>query len=255
MYVAILVVVLSASVNVNRLVLFSAVVGAVLIILARKILTGTISGKTVLRIGLLLCVLIIPMFAFFSALRGADTPEAITTDLAAYTISSYNRLAALLSGTLRFSYAGTGVYCLWGFLPFNNLFNRIIPVRELLKWPSYYDLFDSLFSPVWRAHLNGNSVWASTFGYVYADLGWLSPGFLFLYGLVYGWVWRSVQLGRTFGIVLYPWFAFCMLFWFGYTALLETGCAVLVIDSFALSAYDFIFLRRVPSLRALRPSN
>jgi len=250
LYVAILLVVLSASLILNRIVQFSVVIGAAIITLVRRILTGAVAQKAILKAGLILCALLIGFFALFSALRGNDTPEAIATDLAQYTLSSYNRLPALLSGTLRYPYAGKGVY-LCRFLASNNLFNRIIPVREMLGWPSYRDVFDSEFWAVWRANLNGNMIWPSTFGYIYSDLGWLSPGFLFFYGLLYGWVWRSVRCGRTFGIVLYPWFAFCILFWLGANYLLDTMCAVLVIDAVALSAYDFALLRKTTSPRIL----
>jgi hypothetical protein len=247
-YVAILVVVLSASLMLNRIVLFSTVIGSVVITLSRRIVAGTITGKAVLKTGLLLCALMTAFFVLYSSLRGNDTPNAVTSDLVQYTISSYNRLPALLSGALRYPYAGTGVYLI-SFLESNNLFNRIIPVREMLKWPSYADLFKSEFWAVWRANLNGKLIWSGTFGYVCSELGWLSPGYLFFYGLLYGCVWRSLRRGLTFGIVLYPWFAFCILFWLGTNELLDTMCAVLVIDASALAAYEWLLMRRVASVR------
>jgi hypothetical protein len=253
LYVAILLVVLSASLILNRIVQFSSLIGAVIITLLRRALTGTSTAKGVLKAGLLLCALLIGLFALFSALRGNGTSGAIGTDMAQYTLSSYNRLPALLSGTLRYPYAGKGVY-LCRFLESNNLFNRIIPVREMFGWPSYRDVFDSEFWAVGRANLNEHAIWPSTFGYIYSDLGWLSPGFLFLYGLLYGWVWRSACHGRTFGIVLYPWFAFCILFWLGANYLLDTMCAVLVIDAFALSTYEVVFLRRADTPWILQQS-
>ena len=242
--VAVLFAVLSAVLFLNRGVLFSALVGSVIIALTRGLLTGAIGGKVILKTSVILCPLVIVVFVLVSALRGADTSDAIASDLAGYTIASYNRLAGLLSGTLRYPYAGTGVY-LSGFLTYNNLFNRIIPVREMLGWPSLYDVFKSEFWAVWRANLNGNLIWSGTFGYIYSDLGWFSPGFLFLYGLLYGLIWRAVRIGQAFGVVLYPWFAVCILFWVGLNYLLDTICAVLVIDSLALLAYDFVLLRGV----------
>jgi hypothetical protein len=252
-YLAILVIVLSASLMLNRIVLFSTVIGAVIIALARRILAGTIAAKTVLKAVLLLCVLMTGLFALYSALRGNDSASAVSSDLVQYTISSYNRLPALLSGTLRYPYAGTGVY-LVSFLESNNLFNSIMPIREMLRWPSYPDLFDSEFWAVWHANLNGKLIWSGTFGYIYSDLGWLSPCFLFFYGLLYGWVWRSVRCGQTFGVVLYPWFAFSILFWLGTNVLLSTMCIVLVIDASALAAYEFILLRGLVSPRLLQQS-
>ena len=245
---AILAVSLSASLMLNRIVLFSAVIGSVIIALTPRILTGTIAVKVALKAGLLLLALIIGFFALYSALRGNDSTDAITSDLVQYTISSYNRLPALLSGSLRYPYAGTGVY-LVSFLQSNNLLNHIIPIREMLRWPSYRDLFESEFWAVWRANLNGKLIWSGAFGYIYSDLGWLSPAFLFFYGLLYGWVWRSVRLGRTYGIVLYPWFGFSILFWLGTNVLLSTMWLILFIDVIALTAYESLLLGREASVR------
>ena len=248
LYLALFVVVLSASLMLNRIVLFSTVIGSVTITLLRRILAASVSAKAVLRTGLALCAFIAGFFVLYSSLRGNDTPNAVASDLVQYAISSYNRLPALLSGTLRYPYGGTGVY-LVSFLESNNTFNSIIPLREILNWPSYADLFKSEFWAVWRANLNGKLIWSGTFGYVFSDLGWLSPAFIFLYGLLYGWVWRSVRLGQTFGIVLYPWFGFCILFWLGTNVLLSTMCVVLAIDALALVGYEWFLLRRVANVR------
>ena len=66
--------------------------------------------------------------------------------------------------------------------------------------------------------------------------------FCFMYGLLCGFMWRSVRLGDITGVVLYPWCAFCILFWFGFNLLLWTQCSVLVIDAIALSGYELFLL-------------
>jgi hypothetical protein len=251
--VAVTVIVVSASLILNRVVLFSTVIGVVVIILARRILEGNIGGKVVLRAGLLLCAAITGFFVLYSLLRGNTTSDEVASDLLQYTISSYNRLPALLSGALKYPYAGTGVY-LVSFLESNNLFNHIVPVREMLRWPLYEELFRSEFWAVWRSNLNGKLIWSGTFGYIYSDLGWLSPGYLLLYGLLYGWVWRWLRCGKTLGIVLYPWFAFCILFWLGTNELLDTMCAVLFIDALALSFYEALALGKSRSAVILSAS-
>lgn len=243
-WLAILLVVLSASLMLNRVVLFSTIIGSVVVMLARRIVAGTIKSKAVLKTGLLLCVLMAGFFVAYSSLRGNDTPNALASDLVQYTISSYNRLPPLLTGALRYPYAGKGVYLI-SFLESNNTFNRIIPIREMLRWPSYADLFKSEFWAVWHANLNGNLIWSGTFGYVCSELGWLSPAYIFFYGLLYGGVWRSLRRGLTFGIVLYPWFAFCILFWLGTNELLDTMCIVLVIDGFLLVGYEWLVMHHV----------
>src|SRR5665213_975661 len=111
-------------------------------------------------------------------------------------------MAALLSGRLRYTYGGRGLY-LSGFLAFNNSLNSLIPIRSMMNWPSSYQVYYSEFPSVLRANLNGNSNWCGAFGFIYTDLGWLSPVFVFMYGLLCGLIWRMVRLGETFGIVLY----------------------------------------------------
>jgi hypothetical protein len=68
--------------------------------------------------------------------------------------------------------------------------------------------------------------------------------FVFFEGVLCGVVWRSIKLGRPLGIVLYPWFAFCILFWFGMNSLLENKLLPLVLDVIGLSLYELLCLRR-----------
>ena len=159
-------------------------------------------------------------------------------------------MSALLSGALRYTYGGRGLY-LSGFLAFNNSLNEVIPIRNMLDWPSFDEVWRSEFPSVWRANLNGNSIWCRAFGFIYTDLGWFTPIFVFMYGLLYGLIWRLVRLGSTFGVVLYPWCAFCILFWFGFNLLLWTQLVVLLIDVFVLSVYEFFLLTTPDSRRKL----
>jgi hypothetical protein len=232
----------SCSLSVDRGGPMMITVGSATIFVLRKMLRHELNARVVFKVGAVLLVLCVICFALFGVLRGVNGPEAMVSSFVVYSISSYNRLSALLSGKLRYPYGGTGVY-LSGFLASNNLFNSLVPVREMLRWPSFYDVWRSEFWAVGRANLNTNSIWSGAFGYIYSDLGWLSPGFVFLYGLLYGWVWRSVRRGRTFGIILYPWCTFCILFWFGNNLLLDTRCALLVIVALVLSGYEFLMVR------------
>jgi hypothetical protein len=242
-YFSIVVVVLSASLILNRIVLFAIVLGSVVIALSRGALTGRVSGKTILKSGLLAGVVLVLLFVFYSSLRASSETDGPTSDLVQYTISSYNRLPPLLSGDLRYPFAGRGVY-LAGFLQSNNTLNSVVPFREIFQWPTYSELFQSEFASLWKVNLNSRLIWLGTFGYIYSDLGWLAPAYLLLYGVLYGFVWRGVRSGQTFGIVLYPWFAFCILFWVGTNELLDTMCVVLAIDAAALTGYEWLLASR-----------
>lgn len=242
LYLAIISALVSVSLTLDRPTLMPIILGLAIIVLLRKMLRHELNARVVVKmIGLVLVPCVVG-FVLFAVIRGVNGSEAIGSNLAGYLMPSYNRLSALLSGKLRYPYGGTGLY-LSNFVAFNNLFNSLVPVHEMMKWPSFVEMAHSEFWAVSRANLNGDLVWSSAFGYIYSDLGWLSPGFVFLYGLLYGWVWRSVCLGRTFGIVFYPWCAFCILFWFGTNLLLDTRGAVMVIVALVLSGYEFVVVR------------
>lgn len=178
---------------------------------------------------------VVALFLAFDLLRGGLI-DGMVGNLIGYTMTSYNRLSAVLHGRMRYEFGGHGTY-LFPFLAFNNQLNTIIPFRMLFHWPMFNDWWQSEFTGVWNAGLNGGYIWSGTFGYIFADLGWLSPLWLFVYGVLYGCVWRAMRMGSTVGIVLYPWFGFCILFWSGNNYLVDNKLLVLVLDAVALSIY------------------
>jgi hypothetical protein len=188
---------------------------------------------------------IIALFLLFSFIRGVS-PNGFIRDVMGYTIASYNRLAAVVDYRLRYEYAGHGVY-LFSFAAFNNKLNNLIPISEMLQWPSFYDWWQSEFSSVWNAGLNGNFIWAGTFGYIFADIGWFAPLMVFVYGTATGWAWRAIKKGKAYGLVMYPWFAFCVLFWFGTNNIVESKVVIFILLACILAVYERIFcIRPIP---------
>lgn len=188
---------------------------------------------------------IVALFLLFSFVRGVS-PDGFIRDVMGYTIASYNRLSAVVHDRLRYEYAGHGVY-LFSFAAFNNKLNYLIPISEMLQWPSFYDWWQSEFASVWNARLNGNFIWAGTFGYIFADIGWFAPLMVFVYGVATGWAWRAIKKGKTYGLVMYPWFAFCVLFWFGTNNIVESKVVIFILLAFILAVYERIFcIRPVP---------
>jgi hypothetical protein len=53
------------------------------------------------------------------------------------------------------------------------------------------------------------------------------------------------QSRKTFAIVLYPWCAFCILFWAGYNVMFDGRITELVKMAVALTVYDRFMLRQV----------
>ncbi len=233
-------VVLAATLKLGRGELMPAVTGIGVIYWVGKTARRGANLAFVLKATAAFGAAIACLFILFSFVRGASDSERWVADVVGYSIASYNRLAALLAGRLHYPYQGRGVF-LFGFVGFNNMLNAVIPFRELLSWPSFYDAWQSEFQCVARSGLSESAIWASAFGYIFADLGWWSPIFVFFQGLLCGAIWRAIKKGQILGIVLYPWVAFCILFWLGTNYLLDNKFVVLLLDVFALTAYERFF--------------
>ena len=239
-YLATATVILSASLKLGRGELMPVITGIAVIYVLRQVVRGEAGSAFALRTAFGFVVAVAAFFLLFEFIRGVVDADKLLKESMAYTISSYNRLAALLAGRLHYPYAGRGIY-LFSFLGFNNMLNAVIPFREFLSWPSFYDAWQSEFRSTWRAGLNGFSIWAGAFGYIFADLGWWSPIFVFLEGVFCGSMWRAIKKGNTLGIILYPWVTFCILFWLGTNYLFDNKCIVLVLDAISLMAYEGLF--------------
>jgi hypothetical protein len=195
---------------------------------------GNLRNRHIVISGIILFSILAGIFILFSFIRGSDD---LWSTLIGYTIASYNRLSALVQNKFRYPYAGHFVY-LCGFLHGNNMLNAVIPLRHLFGWPDFMTLFQSEFKAVASSGLNGNLIWSGTFGYIYSELRWFSVIHVFLLGLLYGYIWNLLKRGNTFGIILYPWFAFCTLFWFGTNYLFDNKCLVLFLAALLLYLYE-----------------
>jgi hypothetical protein len=215
--------------------------GIVILFLLRRLIDGKLKPLSALKFAAFFASSIGVLFVSFSMLRGSDGPNALIGDILGYTIASYNRLAAVLDGRLRYPFSGRGLY-ISGFVAFNNTFNKIFHVNQLFSWPDFDTVWRSEFGAVSSAGLDGRLVWSGAFGYAFSDLKWASPLLLFIYGLLTGWAWRLLKLGKTAGIMLYPWCAFCVLFWFGTNYLLDPRAVVLLLVATALGLYELLFV-------------
>jgi hypothetical protein len=218
-------------------------VGTAIVFLLGKLSCGELRWTALVRYAIIFLVLVVVFFSAFSLLRGSSPSEAVARDVLSYSVASYNRLAALLDGRLRYPYAGKGIY-LSSFVAFNDTFNRVFGINTTLSWPDFTSVWQSEFGAVTNAGLNGALIWSGTFGYIFSDLGWFSPLLLFVYGVTTGCTWKALHQDRALGVVLYPWFAFCVLFWFGTNYLTDTKLVVLLVVGIALGAYEYVFLQR-----------
>ncbi len=233
----ILLVMVSASLKLSRGELIPVITGCALIYLVQRLAARRLSARSVGSIAVGISVGIVSLFSLVSLARGSDDAGSFLSALLGYTASSYNRLAAVVNGRLHYPYTGSGLY-VSPFVSFNTSLNNLLPISELMHWPSYLDMWDSQFAATGQAGLDGSRIWSGAFGYIFADLGWFAPVLVFAYGLIYGWVWRSLKLGRISGIILYPWCGFCVLFWFGANSLLATELVVFLLLALVLSGYE-----------------
>jgi hypothetical protein len=183
-------------------------------------------------------------FLFLSFLRGALALNLLVTALLGYTIVSYNRMAALLTGVMNYAYQGRGVY-LVPFLLGDEKFNALFHFGDRFGWPTSLALWQTEFSSTSMAGLNPAFIWAGAFGYVYSDLAWATPLYWCVLGVIAGCLWAKFNAGRSVGLVLYPWVAFSILMWCGPNFIFRTNFIQYCEFAVVLTLYDRTFLRRV----------
>src|SRR6202020_1703154 len=98
-----------------------------------------------------------------------------------YTVASYNRLAALLTGVMSYQYGGREGY-LFPYLLDAKKINSVTGLSPVFMWPSSSELWLSESTSTLLAGLNGRYIWSGTFGYLYSDLGWFTMAYLFAVG-------------------------------------------------------------------------
>lgn len=182
------------------------------------------------------------LFAILSYLRGNKDVARLVQSIAGYTVASYNRLAFLLQGNLTYPYAGSGVYA-FRFLTHVPLLHRWIDVGDILGMPDKLAVWFSEFPAVYWAGLNPSYIWSSAFGYVYSDIRFGIFPYFFVIGFVSAALWRQIIQGRTIGVVLYPWFAFSVLFWMGDNFLVYTQFITFTGTALLLASYEHLIKR------------
>lgn len=237
---AVIAVFVSSSLNLSRHTFVILVSGLLILYLLRKVFSGKLSWRLIGKTFSLFVVGGALFFSMVNRLRGGWDGSGQLDAVVGYTMASYNRLAALLQGRMHFEYSGKGIY-FSSFLSFNQTFNHLIPFGKFMDFPDYFDWWRSAFSSVGRAGLDSNLIYCGAFGEMFVELGWLAPLYVFGYGLLYGLVWRWMREGRTLGILLYPYFAYAILFWFSTNGLFDVDIVVLVITAAVLCVYEFLF--------------
>ncbi|HEY0797051.1 MAG TPA: hypothetical protein VGD64_14865 [Acidisarcina sp.] len=245
--VATIVAVITALIKVDRTNLIPILAGMLVILLYYKLAGKEVRMPRVAVITLATVALIVGSFVGVSYIRGASNAGILVAGVFGYTATSYNRLAAEISGLLHYSFGGRGIY-LSTFLSYNNTINRIIPFNELMGSPTARGVYFSEFSSIAAGGLNPGFNWSGAFGYIFADLGWWTPIYLLAVGIFNGYLWRQFRRQSIAGIILYPWAAFSILFWFGWNVLFDLRFALLAVVVAIIGTYESRLLGRHASI-------
>jgi hypothetical protein len=236
---AVLVAMVSALLIMLRSLMMLALCGLAILYVTRKVLRKQINFKFAARVAAVMVLCVLGLFFLTAVLRGSDSWDNQVNTLFGYTIASYNRLAAVVDGRLRYPYAGHYLY-----LSSIVAHSHTLLISRFMIQPSSLDMWGSEFDAVSRAGLDGNLIWSGTFGYIFSDIGWFSLPFIFGYGVLYGIGWNWFKRGKVLGVVLYPFAGFCILFWIGSNYLTDAPMELVLGVAVILACYEFAFARR-----------
>jgi hypothetical protein len=235
--------VLTCLATVDRTSLMPIILGCLVIALYYKSRGTNVRLGNLLLTGLASATGVTAIFLLFSFLRGALAIDVLMTSVLGYTIVSYNRLTGLLLGVMHYAYEGRGVY-LSRYVLEDEKLNNVLHLIDRFGWPNGLTLWQSEFMSTSASGLNASFIWSGTFGYIYSDLGWWTPLFVCLVGVLAGYLWTRFTAGKTVGVVLYPWVGFWILTWFATNSIFGVNFIRYIEFAMALTFYDWVFLRK-----------
>ncbi len=218
--------------------LMMIVVGLAVIRTACRIRTRRVSapgGKFILKVILGL----IALFLVTALMRQTPLDEMLGA-FYGYTISGYNRMAAIVHNQIPYLDAGNGDHLFNGILQ-NRTVNSLIPFQRMYNLPDQLEVWFGDFTAIGQAGLTPSYTFASCFGFIFIDAGWWTPVVVFLCGMFSGFIWRQFKQGKTIGVVVYPMVLFAALMWFGKNMLISMNTVMFVLSSAALALYELPF--------------
>jgi oligosaccharide repeat unit polymerase len=243
---AIVLFVLTCFVIQARYLLMPCIVSLFIITIYNKYNNSNFNVFKLIRYSIVFLTIVILLFLLISTIRDSyRTNFALSNNFAGYTLASYNRLAAIVSGNLIMPNSGSGFYILKSFW-YPSLIRRIFDVYQLglslgLNLPdSPTSNFLQTFNSVQLAGLQPGYNWPTTFGEVFSDLGWFSFVYFFIYGAVSWRVFLSFLNHKTWAIILYPYIAFCILFWFGTNQIVDSKISIIIITILFIKFMEWI---------------
>lgn len=239
-YVAFLVLLFSFSIKLSRFELMPLFFSVICIYLLNNDYKYN-AKKSIYAFLFTILFLFIVVFVLFSYLRGVSDFEGHLVSFLGYGPASYNRLAALLDGNINFPYAGTGSYA-FAFLLNFPIVGDFLEIRSIFNLPTSFDVWRSEFYAISSSGLDSSFNWISALGYIYADISFFSLGYIFILGLINRWLWCEFVKKSPYGIILYPWFAFCTIFWFGFNYVVFPKVVIFILVAMFVDLYNRKFI-------------
>ncbi|GGH14943.1 O-antigen polymerase [Silvibacterium dinghuense] len=211
-------------------------------IMTIRIANGIRSGRTDIREVKLVAKALATMVALFlmiSLLRGTSSDELLG-NFFGYTISGYNRMAAIVHHQIPYLDAGNGDHLFNGILQ-NRTINNLFPFQAMYNLPDQLDVWLSDFTAVLGAGLMSQYTFASCFGFIFIDAGWWTPAVVFFCGVFSGHMWKRFKQNKGIGVVVYPMIFFTILMWFGTNTLISMNTIIFILTTAALLAYENLF--------------
>lgn len=226
---------------VDRTRLMPLIGGCMLIFLFNREIDGGFKFGRTAFYGLLFSSTVVALFLALSMLRSSAS-NLLLGSLFSYSIASYNRLASLLHGQMTYLYGGKGIYLFYYLQEAGNTISKVFDYRSAFGWPVRETLFGSEFSSVALAGLNPKAIWSGVFGYLYADLGWAAPVYVFFAGILAGSAWCQFRRGSAIATVLYPWAAIWVFFWNGWNMFFTLDTGRLIVTGILLTGWERLLL-------------
>jgi hypothetical protein len=227
---------------VDRSTLMPLVIGTAMIAVHHRYESGKLTRSVIVAIGVASIVGLGGLFAIFSYLRGFNNYQLMLGTMAGYSIASYNRTAAVLRGLIVSPFPGKPIHLVYYLVESVRLEN-VFHYRAALSWPDSYGVYLLEFSQISASGLNPSLIWLGLFGYVFTDIGWLTPIYICAVGFVTGGAWVSFRRRQVFGLILFPWLGFCILFWVGSSIVFNETFFYLCEVACILWVYERLFFR------------
>ena len=245
LYFAIFVAVANTVARVDRTALMPILVGMLPIYIFTNPRKRSSDLWPVIRPLIVGAAVILGMFCLLSLLRGNTYAGTAGQLLLGYTFSSYNRLATVLNGSLHYYFTGNVEDLCW-FCSSNKYFNAVVPYASYFRIPDPITSWSMDFMATDSAGLVGGYTFASAFALVFRDIGWWTPVYFAFQGVVVGKAWQSFRKGNVLGLMLYPWCAFSVLFWFGWNVFLTDPFFYICAGAIAIGLYEKWIMATLP---------